>query len=58
MDWQQGIRSVYLASIYYGGSTIYIISTLGEKENDRSYFPGGLGNHRYPIGFSGDTVIS
>lgn len=61
MDWQQGKKSK--------GShldPLFLLNHLhfmdGAKEDDKRPFIfsrwGGLGNHRYPIGFSGDTTSS
>ncbi len=44
-----------------GGSTICIFMIWGARDRKRPFIFsrwGGLGNHRYPIGFSGDTVVT
>lgn len=60
MDWQQGTRSAV-----FGLDPLWWLNHLhfhdlgrdGKRPFTFSRW-GGLGNHRYPIGFSGDTVVS
>ncbi len=60
LDWQQGTRSKvagldplwWLNHLHY-----YDLGREGKRPFIFSRW-GGLGNHRYPIGFSGDTVVS
>jgi alpha-glucosidase (family GH31 glycosyl hydrolase) len=60
IDWQQGERSRlpgldplwWLNHLHY-----YDLGRAGKRPFIFSRW-GGLGNHRYPIGFSGDTVVS
>jgi hypothetical protein len=61
MDWQQGnpSRLPHLNLLWWINHLHYI--DLGRNKVKRSFLFsrwGGLGNHRYPIGFSGDTIIS
>ncbi len=61
MDWQQGTQSKmpgldplwWLNHLHF-----YDLGRNGRKRPFIFSRWGGLGNHRYPIGFSGDTVIS
>ena len=61
MDWQQGTVSGlpgldplwWLNHLHF-----YDLGRGGEKRPFIFSRWGGLGNHRYPIGFSGDTVVS
>ncbi|MCU0497357.1 MAG: DUF5110 domain-containing protein [Anaerolineae bacterium] len=61
MDWQQGTQSGksgldplwWLNHLHF-----YDLARTGEKRPFIFSRWGGLGNHRYPIGFSGDTVVS
>jgi alpha-glucosidase (family GH31 glycosyl hydrolase)/putative sterol carrier protein len=61
MDWQQGTLSGlpgldplwWLNHLHF-----YDLGRDGEKRPFIFSRWGGLGNHRYPIGFSGDTVIT
>jgi alpha-glucosidase (family GH31 glycosyl hydrolase) len=61
VDWQQGTRSTvqgldplwWLNHLHY-----YDLGRTGKKRPFIFSRWGGLGNHRYPIGFSGDTVVS
>jgi len=60
MDWQQGRRSRLpgLDPLWWLNHLHY--HDLGRDGHKRPFVFsrwGGLGNHRYPIGFSGDTVI-
>lgn len=60
MDWQQGTQTAvagldplwWLNHLHY-----YDLGREGKRPFVFSRW-GGLGNHRYPIGFSGDTVVS
>jgi alpha-glucosidase (family GH31 glycosyl hydrolase) len=61
MDWQQGNPSKLpgLNLLWWINHIHYF--DLGRDRRKRPFIFsrwGGLGNHRYPIGFSGDTVIS
>lgn len=61
MDWQQGQRSRMsgLDPLWWLNHLHFY--DLGRSGKSRSFIFsrwGGLGNHRYPIGFSGDTVVS
>ena len=61
MDWQQGARTRLsgLDPLWWLNHLHFL--DLGRDGNRRSFIFsrwGGLGNHRYPIGFSGDSVIS
>jgi len=61
LDWQQGRKSSmdgldplwWLNHLHY-----YDLGRDGEKRSFIFSRWGGLGNHRYPIGFSGDTFVS
>ncbi len=61
IDWQQGTQSKikgldplwWLNHLHF-----YDIGRDGDKRRFIFSRWGGLGNHRYPIGFSGDTVVS
>jgi alpha-glucosidase (family GH31 glycosyl hydrolase) len=60
LDWQQGMHSTlpgldplwWLNHLHY-----YDSARHGKKRSFIFSRWGGLGNHRYPIGFSGDTVV-
>ena len=60
LDWQQGIQSAqpgldplwWLNHLHF-----YDSARHGNKRGFIFSRWGGLGNHRYPIGFSGDTVV-
>ena len=60
MDWQQGTKSKI-----HGLDPLWLLNhlhfyDLGRDGRKRPFVFsrwGGLGNHRYPIGFSGDTII-
>ncbi len=67
MDWQQGARisrskqkvAEFLDPLWWLNHLHFY--DLGRNEQSRAFIFsrwGGLGNHRYPIGFSGDTVVS
>jgi len=61
MDWQQGRRTPLseLDPLWWLNHLHFL--DLGRQPAKRSFaFSrwGGLGSHRYPIGFSGDTVVS
>ncbi|KAA3660721.1 MAG: DUF5110 domain-containing protein, partial [Chloroflexi bacterium] len=61
MDWQQGTASglVGLDPLWWLNHLhFYDLGRGGEKRPFIFSRWGGLGNHRYPIGFSGDTVVS
>lgn len=58
MDWQQGLKSKssHLDPLFLLNHLHYL--DRGRDENKRGFVFsrwGGLGNHRYPIGFSGDA---
>jgi alpha-glucosidase (family GH31 glycosyl hydrolase) len=61
MDWQQGHKSKIS-----GLDPLWLLNhlhyyDLGRDGHKRPFFFsrwGGLGNHRYPIGFSGDTFVT
>ncbi len=61
LDWQQGVRSRlggldplwWLNHVHF-----HDLGRDGRKRPVVFSRWGGLGNHRYPIGFSGDTVVS
>ncbi len=60
MDWQQGTRSKVqgLDPLWWLNHLHFF--DLGRGGKKRSFIFsrwGGLGNHRYPIGFSGDSVV-
>jgi alpha-glucosidase (family GH31 glycosyl hydrolase) len=61
MDWQQGTESKMqgLDPLWWLNHLHFY--DLGRDGKRRSFVFsrwGGIGNHRYPIGFSGDTVVS
>lgn len=61
MDWQQGMttRLSGLDPLWWLNHLHFL--DLGRDGKRRSFVFsrwGGLGNHRYPIGFSGDSVVS
>ncbi|MCZ2115775.1 MAG: glycoside hydrolase family 31 protein [Anaerolineae bacterium] len=60
IDWQQGKRST-LAGLdplwWLNHLHFYDLGRDGKRPFIFSRW-GGLGNHRYPIGFSGDTIVS
>jgi hypothetical protein len=61
MDWQQGQRTRLsgLDPLWWLNHLHFL--DLGRDGKRRSFIFsrwGGLGNHRYPIGFSGDSVVS
>lgn len=61
MDWQQGMRTRLsgLDPLWWLNHLHFL--DLGRDGRRRSFIFsrwGGLGNHRYPIGFSGDSVVS
>jgi alpha-glucosidase (family GH31 glycosyl hydrolase) len=60
MDWQQGNPSSLGLNLLWWINHIHFLDLGREKEKRPFVFSrwGGLGNHRYPIGFSGDTVIT
>ena len=61
IDWQQGTKTNIA-----GLDPLWILNHLhfydsGRNEEKRPFILsrwGGLGNHRYPIGFSGDTIVT
>jgi len=60
MDWQQGKKSRVARLDPLWVLNHLHFQDLGRDEQKRPFVFsrwGGLGNHRYPIGFSGDTVI-
>ena len=60
MDWQQGKRSRLARLDPLWGLNHLHFQDLGRDGRKRPFVFsrwGGLGNHRYPIGFSGDTII-
>jgi len=60
MDWQQGKESKIAGLDPLWGLNHLHFQDLGRDGRMRPFVFsrwGGLGNHRYPIGFSGDTVI-
>ena len=60
LDWQQGTRSA-LAGLdplwWLNHLHFYDLGRDGKRRPFIFSRWGGLGNHRYPIGFSGDTVV-
>lgn len=60
MDWQQGTQSKVhgLDPLWWLNHLHYY--DLGRQAKRPFVFSrwGGLGNHRYPIGFSGDTIVA
>lgn len=60
MDWQQGNPSSLGINLLWWINHIHFLDLGREKVKRPFVFSrwGGLGNHRYPIGFSGDTVIT
>lgn len=61
MDWQQGVKTRLsgLDPLWWLNHLHFL--DLGRDGNRRSFIFsrwGGLGNHRYPIGFSGDSIIT
>ena len=61
MDWQQGNPTKLPGLNLLWWINHLHFNDLGRKKTKRSFLFsrwGGLGNHRYPIGFSGDTIIS
>ena len=60
MDWQQGKRSRLAGLDPLWGLNHLHFQDLARDGRKRPFVFsrwGGLGNHRYPIGFSGDTII-
>lgn len=61
MDWQQGLKSK-LAGLdplwWLNHLHFYDLGRDGQKRSFIFSRWGGLGNHRYPIGFSGDTMVT
>lgn len=61
IDWQHGVESGvagldplwWLNHLHY-----YDLARNGDRRSFIFSRWGGLGNHRYPIGFSGDTIVS
>jgi len=59
LDWQQGLNDPYITSLSNTFWLNYFVFT--DMQRNREVRPllyhrwGGLGNHRYQIGFSGDT---
>jgi alpha-glucosidase (family GH31 glycosyl hydrolase) len=61
LDWQQGTRSraANLDPLWWLNHLhFYDLGRDGKKRPFIFSRWGGLGNHRYPIGFSGDSVVS
>jgi len=61
LDWQQGIQTKVQGLDPLGWLNHLHFHDLGRDGRKRPFIFsrwGGLGNHRYPIGFSGDTVVS
>lgn len=67
MDWQQGVRvkqsknpvSRYLDPLFWLNHLhFYDLQRNGTSRGFVFSRWGGMGNHRYPIGFSGDSVVS
>jgi alpha-glucosidase (family GH31 glycosyl hydrolase) len=67
MDWQQGVRvkeskhpdSKHIDPLWWLNHLhFYDLQRDGQKRGFIFSRWGGFGNHRYPIGFSGDTVVS
>ena len=61
MDWQQGTQTTLEGLDPLGWLNHLHFYDLGRDGRKRPFIFsrwGGLGNHRYPIGFSGDTVMS
>jgi len=61
LDWQQGVRSKVegLDPLWFLNHLHFY--DLGRQPQKRPFIFsrwGGLGNHRYPIGFSGDTLVT
>jgi alpha-glucosidase (family GH31 glycosyl hydrolase) len=61
IDWQQGTNSK-IANLdpLWGLNHLHFLDA-GRNEKQRPFIFsrwGGLGNHRYPIGFSGDSIIT
>jgi hypothetical protein len=60
MDWQQGNPSSLGINLLWWINHLHFMD-LGRKKEKRPFIFsrwGGLGNHRYPIGFSGDSIIT
>ncbi|HEY4721695.1 MAG TPA: TIM-barrel domain-containing protein, partial [Anaerolineae bacterium] len=61
LDWQQGASSKLAELDPLLGLNHFHFYDLGRDGSKRSFIFSrwfGLGNHRYPIGFSGDTIVS
>ncbi len=68
LDWQQGTLSSLpgLDPLWWLNHLHFLDFSRSRSEDPEALRPrpfifsrwGGLGNHRYPIGFSGDTVVS
>ncbi|HSV85589.1 MAG TPA: TIM-barrel domain-containing protein [Levilinea sp.] len=61
MDWQQGEQSKVqgLDPLYWLNHLHFYDQAKDDKKRPFIFSRwGGLGNHRYPIGFSGDTIIT
>lgn len=60
MDWQQGNPSTMGINLLWWINHVHFMDLGRDKKKRPFIFSrwGGLGNHRYPIGFSGDSVIS
>ena len=60
MDWQQGNPTSLGINLLWWINHLHFID-LGREKSKRPFIFsrwGGLGNHRYPIGFSGDSVMT
>lgn len=61
LDWQQGKESGLAGLDPLWGLNHLHFYDLARNKDKRSFIFsrwGGLGSHRYPVGFSGDTVVS
>jgi hypothetical protein len=61
LDWQQGTDSGLKGVDPLWGLNHLHYYDLARNQNKRNFIFsrwGGMGSHRYPIGFSGDTVVS
>ena len=61
IDWQQGTESGLTGLDPLWGLNHLHFYDLARNKDKRSFIFsrwGGLGSHRYPVGFSGDTVVS
>lgn len=61
LDWQQGTKSgLEGVDPLWGLNHLHFYDLARNNDKRKFIFSrwGGLGSHRYPIGFSGDTVVS